>query len=165
MWRSRQLQPCCKQPSLFIQLAPRGGCPTSREFQWLDQTLLRKKSTGEIFVSTLNDWFVCSGSSLKSVPVARSAASINCQFFVFLFSSVALTDLFHRPHVAVKFCWSFYVLRFMSETSMEFYFPWFTLYVASAFQFASHLTKSVFRSFPVMVVSFQMPVALYCMLM
>ena len=63
MWKSRQLQPCCEQLSLFTQSAPRlseGGCPTNCFFQWLEQTKVRKISTSEIFASTLDDWFVCS---------------------------------------------------------------------------------------------------------
>ena len=36
---------------------------------------------------------------------------------------------------------------------------------SECFKFASHLTKSIFRSLYVMAVSFQMPVALYCVLM
>ena len=51
--------------------------------------------------------------------------------------------------------WSSCVLRFVSETSKEFIFRGFPL-CSECCKFASH-SQSVFRSFHVMVVSFQIP--------
>ena len=85
-WWSRQLQPCCEQLSSLTQPTPRlseGGFPASRCFQWLEQTKVRKRSTREIFVSTLNDWFLCSDFLTEVCSRARTAGSINCRVFFF----------------------------------------------------------------------------------
>ena len=65
---------------------------------------------------------------------ARTAASINCRIMLPLIYS---TDwfLFRGPFFAVKFCWrilKLLCLKFCVETSMEFYFPRISPYVASA---------------------------------
>ena len=144
LWRSRQLQSCCKQLSSVTQPAPRlpkGGCPTNHCFQWLEQTDVRKRSTWEIFVSTLNDWFVCDDflTEVWSLfQAARTAASMNCQSLVFwcVFFLIKNTEFYFSVLILllnfVEGFWSSYVLSFVLETSVEFYFLWFSPCVASA---------------------------------
>ena len=103
--------------------------------------------------------------------VARTAASINCQVFFFFFL-INRTDwfLFRGSYFAVKFCWRILkllkCLKFcVGDINGILFLVGFPL-CCECFKFASHLTKSLlFRSFHVMIVSFQMPVAPYCVLM
>ena len=99
-----------------------------------------------------------------------SAASINCKvlffFFLFLISSTVWM-LLRGSYFAVKFCWWILKLlcfKFCVGDISGFLIPVVSPLHSECFKFASHLTKSVFSSFHVIVVSFQMPVALYCVL-
>ena len=168
MWRSQQLQPCCKQLLSLIQPALRlseGGCSPSRCFQWLEQTLVKKRPTWEIFVSTLSDWFLCCDffSGVCSRLLGQQPALIGRSFFyLFLNNSTDWGSSF-----AVKFCWrilKLLCLQFCVGDIDGILFSVVSPLCSECLKFASHLTKSLFHAL-IMALSFQTSVVPCCLQM
>ena len=106
-------------------------------------------------------------STLKSVSRLLEQQEHKLPGLFFFINSIDWL-LFHRSYFAVKLCWGILKLlcpRFCVRDIDGILFSMVLPLCSECLKFASYLTKSLFRSLYVMALSFQMPVAPYCVLM